>query len=53
MIDVAFTVVSEKEDPYSLTKEEVIAGLEKRLEYLRSNYEPEAFGHCDTYEETR
>ena len=51
MLDVAFTVVSEEEDPDKLTESEMIAGLERRLAYLKANYDDEAFGHCDTYEE--
>jgi hypothetical protein len=51
MLDVAFSVVSEQEDPDKLTKEEMIAGLEKRIENLKADYCDEAFGHCDTYEE--
>jgi len=56
MMDVAFTVVSEEEDPYELTIEELIDGMDRRLESLRKqhSYEArEAFGHCDTYIEER
>jgi hypothetical protein len=51
MLDVAFSVSSEEEDPYKLSKSEVISALEDRLESLKENYCGEAFGHCDTYEE--
>lgn len=54
MMDIAFSVVSETEDPFDLTAEELLAGLERRIDNLKSeNYEEvkEAFGHCDTYDE--
>jgi len=53
MIDVAFSVEHNHADPYDITVGELIAGLEKRLAYLKANATGEsieAFGICDTYE---
>ena len=63
MMDVAFSVVSDKEDPFDLSPEELLDGMEKRLQDLKEEWEKncdldrdgasicEAFGHCDSYEE--
>lgn len=49
MFDVCFSVESDIEDPDEITAEELIKGMEERLEYLKKNPELEAFGHCDSY----
>lgn len=56
LFDVAFGVVSDQEDPYEVTTEELIAALESRLAALKTSdisdaYAGAAFGYCDdTYE---
>lgn len=57
MYDVAFTCVSEQEDPYEVTHGELITALEKRLRDLKGNESGDAIagaalGHCDSYEVT-
>ncbi len=49
MIDVAFEIESRKEFE-DLTKEEILAGLAKRVESLTKNWDPDAFGLCDEHE---
>ena len=57
LFDVAFGVISDKEDPYDVTTEELIEALEKRLTALKTTdrsdaYAAAVFGYCDaTYEE--
>ena len=51
MMDVAFTVIDEHENPTDIAYEDLLAGMQKRLDSLREVKEPEAFGHCDTHEE--
>lgn len=52
MMDVAFTVEGPWESYDQIPYEVLVAGLEKRLNYLKSRgpEELDAFGHCDTYE---
>jgi ABC-type nitrate/sulfonate/bicarbonate transport system substrate-binding protein len=52
MFDVAFTVDTETADPNKVTVDEMLKGLEKRIQYLRDNPEEamEAFGYSDTYD---
>lgn len=53
MLDVAFTVVSDKEDPSAIEYEVILAGLAKRLATLIEHNDcesRESIGHCDTYE---
>jgi len=52
MMDVAFTVEGPYEKYDQIPYEVLVAGLEKRLNYLKSRgpEELDAFGHCDTYE---
>ena len=52
MMDVAFTVEGPYENYDQIPYEVLVAGLENRLNYLKSRgpEELDAFGHCDTYE---
>jgi hypothetical protein len=52
MFDVAFTVMHECPDPDDVPLQDLIIGLERRLDYLKSNLSEvrEAIGVCDTYE---
>ena len=50
MLDVAFTVVSDKEDPTAIEYEVILSGLAKRLATLIEHNDPESIGYCDTYE---
>ena len=49
MIDVAFTVEGPWESFDDIPREELIKGLERRIETLK-NDDRDAFGYCDTYE---
>ena len=56
MVDVAFSVEHDYDDPYDIPLEVLIAALEKRIETLKSedkNAAKEAFGFLDTYEVPR
>ena len=50
MIDVAFTVEGPWENFDDIPREELIKGLERRIETLKSENDPDAFGYCDSYE---
>lgn len=52
MMDVAFTVEGPWENYEDIPVDVLIAGLEKRINYLKANkFEAvEAFGFCDSYE---
>jgi hypothetical protein len=54
MFDVAFTVISDKEDGYEVPASDLIAALKARVATLESMTNEdeilEAFGLCDTYE---
>ena len=51
MVDVAFTVEGPWEKFDQIPYDAFIAGLQKRLDYLKANpHELEAFGECDSYE---
>ncbi len=52
MYDITFTVETETEDSFEVSAEEIISGLEKRINYLRENpFEiADAIGHYDSYE---
>ena len=49
MMDVAFSVVTEDDDPSKIDYNVLLLGLAKRLASLMENGDHEAFGHCDTY----
>tara|TARA_R110000751_G_scaffold30576_1_gene78115 strand:- start:281 stop:487 length:207 start_codon:yes stop_codon:yes gene_type:complete len=52
MLDIAFTVISETEDPNDITPEEIHLAIERRLVTLREEGQYDiggAIGHCDTY----
>ncbi len=49
MLDVAFTVVSDKEDPNAIDYEVILSGLAKRLATLIEHNDRDSIGHCDTY----
>ena len=49
LMDVGFTVESEKENYEDLTYEELVAGVARRLRQLRTNDEGlDSFGYSDT-----
>ena len=50
LIDVAFTVEGPWKNFDDIPREELIKGLERRIETLKSENDPDAFGYCDTYE---
>jgi hypothetical protein len=54
MCDVAFTVISDKEDGYEVPVSDLIAALKARVATLEAMTNEdeilEAFGLCDTYE---
>lgn len=49
MIDVAFTVEGPWKSFDDIPREELIKGLERRIETLKTD-DRDAFGHCDSYE---
>ena len=49
MMDVAFSVVTEDDDPSKIDYNVLLLGLTKRLASLMENGDRESFGHCDTY----
>tara|TARA_R100001244_G_scaffold12756_1_gene14591 strand:- start:372 stop:548 length:177 start_codon:yes stop_codon:yes gene_type:complete len=54
MLDVAFTVISEREDGSDITPEQIHLAIERRLVTLREEGQYDiggAIGLCDTYEE--
>ena len=56
MFDVAFTVVSPHQNWEDISAEELLVGLEKRVEGLRiqqklGTFDVDAFGFCDSYKE--
>ena len=59
MLDIAFTVTSDSEDPESISREEIIASLLRRIADLTEfEHATElrvgcAIGHCDTFEEEK
>ena len=50
MLDVAFAIEHDFEDPLDIPLEDLIAALEQRIASIRRGNEGEAFGVCDTYE---
>ena len=53
MLDVAFIIISEAEDPNDIPPEEIHQGIERRLVSLAESNEYDiggAIGLCDTYE---
>ena len=53
MLDIAFEVISEKEDGSDITPEQINLAIKKRLESLSEFIEYDlggAIGICDTYE---
>ena len=53
MLDIAFEVISEKEDGSDITPEQIHLAIAKRLESLAESNEYDlggAIGICDTYE---
>lgn len=53
MLDIAFTVISEKEDGSDITPEQIHVAIAKRLESLAETNEYDlggTIGICDTYE---
>jgi hypothetical protein len=50
--DVAFSIDHNYDNWEDVPTEDLIAGLEKRLQYLKDNpgEAAECFGHCDTYD---
>jgi len=54
MLDIAFTVISEKQDGSDITPEQIHVAIAKRLQSLAEANEYDlggAIGICDTYEE--
>ena len=54
MLDVAFIIISEAEDPNDIPPEEIHQGIERRLVTISEEGTWDiggAIGHCDTYEE--
>ena len=52
MLDIAFIVISETEDPNDIAPEEIHLAIERRLVTLREEGEYDIggnIGHCDTY----
>ena len=54
MLDVAFTVTGPWENWMDVPKSNLLAALQKRVDYLKSNPQEciEAIGYSDSYEET-
>lgn len=52
MLDVAFTIVTGSPDWTKTSPEELVAALQRRIDYLRANpvEATEAYGYSDTYE---
>ena len=53
MLDIAFTVISEKQDGSDITPEQIHVAIAKRLQSLAEANEYDlggAIGICDTYE---
>jgi len=53
MLDIAFTVISEKQDGSDITPEQIHVAIAKRLESLAETNEYDlggTIGICDTYE---
>ena len=48
--DLAFEVISEHEDPCQIPAADILAGLEKRLAYLKAN-EAEVHEACNGYDQ--
>jgi hypothetical protein len=52
MLDVAFTIVTEKKNWEDLTHEELLEALQRRVDDIRKRplHNTQAYNHCDTYE---
>lgn len=53
-LDIAFNVHSDQEDWEDVPVDEIIAALEKRLQYIRKTsqeVQADVFGHVDTVED--